>query len=236
MILAAGSGTRLRPLTETIPKCMMTVGGRPVLEHAVESLHRYGVTKLIINLCHQPEVVIRHFGDGRQWGVEITYSVESSPLGTAGGVKNVEWFFDGPFFVWYGDNLSTCRLDRLWDFHRQKGGAAALALHAREDPSQSGIVGLDGDERITRFLEKPGHEEIFSKLVSAGIFVLEPRALDGIVPGQVADFGRDVFPAMLARGENLFGYRMRDGESLWWIDTLEDLHRTRLEWEETVKE
>ncbi|MFQ5344247.1 MAG: NDP-sugar synthase, partial [Anaerolineae bacterium] len=93
MILAAGQGARLRPLTEHIPKCMVRVGGKPVLEHTIEWLRQYGVTDLIINLYHLPDVVINHFGDGSRWGVNITYSVEKESMGTAGGVRNVAWFF-----------------------------------------------------------------------------------------------------------------------------------------------
>ena len=114
MLLAAGLGTRLRPMTETVPKCMISIAGKPLLEHNIGVLRDYGVTDLVINLHHLPQLVIDHFGDGERFGIRIKYSLEPELLGTAGGVKKVEPFFDGPFFVWYGDNLSTCRLDRLW--------------------------------------------------------------------------------------------------------------------------
>jgi len=223
MILAAGQGTRLRPLTESIPKCMMPIGGKPLLEHTILWLRKYGVTDLMINLHYLPQVVKDYFGDGQRCGVRVTYSVEKEALGTAGGVKNVAWFFDGPFFVWYGDNLSTCRLDRLWEFHRAKGGIVTIALHYREDPTQSGIVGLDENDRIVRFLEKPTPDQVFSHWVSAGIFVLEPAVLQAIPAEGTPDFGRDVFPGLLADGQSLYGYRMSPDEDLWWIDTPEDL-------------
>ena len=225
MILAAGRGTRLHPLTESIPKCMVPIGGKPVLEHTILWLRQYGVTGLMINLHHLPHVVRDYFGDGQKWGVNITYSVEEQALGTAGGVKNVDWFFDGPFFVWYGDNLSTCRLDHLCEFHQDKGGVATIVLHYREDPTASGIVGLDENDRITRFLEKPKPDQVFSHWVSAGIFVLEPQVLQAIPAEGASDFGRDVFPSLLAHGQPLYGYRMSEGEGLWWIDTPEDLRR-----------
>ena len=227
MILAAGQGTRLKPLTNHIPKCMVPVGGKPVLEHAVEHLKRFGVTELVINLCHLPSVVMNYFGDGSDWGVTISYSVEQKPLGTAGGVRNVAGFFDGPFFVWYGDNLSKCDLARLYKLHRAKGGMVTIALFHREDPTRSGIVGLDGSGRVVRFLEKPRPEEVFSHWVSAGIFVLERQVLDAIPAIGSPDFGRDVFPALLARSAALYGYRMLEGEGLWWIDTVSDLERVR---------
>jgi NDP-sugar pyrophosphorylase family protein len=227
MVLAAGQGTRLRPLTERIPKCMVPLAGKPLLEHTILWLRKYGVTDLIINLHHLPRVVNDYFGEGQKWGVKITYSVEEQALGTAGGVKNVEWFFDGPFFVWYGDNLSTCDLTRLHAFHQAKGGIATIALHYREDPTASGIVGLDENDRITRFLEKPRPDQVFSHWVSAGIFVLEPQVLQAIPAEGAPDFGRDVFPALLAQGTALYGYRMSPDEGLWWIDTLEDLERVQ---------
>lgn len=227
MILAAGQGTRLRPLTDHIPKCMVSVGGKPVLEHTIEWLRRYGVTELIINLHHLPGVVMNHLGDGIGWGVKITYSVENEPLGTAGGVKNVEWFFDGPFLVWYGDNLSTCDLTHLYAFHQAKDSVVTIALYYREDPTASGIVGLDKTDRITRFLEKPRPDQVFSHWVNAGIFVLEPAVLEAIPTEGSPDFGRDVFPAMLTAGQPLYGYRMSADEGLWWIDTPEDLQRVQ---------
>lgn len=225
MLLAAGLGTRLRPLTYSVSKCMIPIAGRPLLEHNVGVLRSYGVTDLVINLHHLPQTVMNHFGDGSGLGIRITYSVEPELLGTAGAVKKVEQFFDGPFFVWYGDNLSTCRLDRLWQFHQSKRGVATIALHYREDPTRSGIVELDENDRVTRFLEKPRPDQVFSHWVNAGILALEPEVLESIPKEGVADFGRDVFPALLKRDSAIFGYRMAEDESLWWIDAMEDLAR-----------
>lgn len=227
MLLAAGRGTRLRPLTETVSKCMAAVAGRPVLEHTIERLKNFGVTDLVINLHYLPEAVTDYFGDGSRFGVRITYSFEQELLGTAGAVKRVASFFDGPFFVWYGDNLSTCRLDHLWQSHAARGGVATIALHHREDPTQSGIVGLDESDRVTRFLEKPRADEVFSHWVSAGIFALEQSALEAIPSRAPMDFGRDVFPALLESGAAIYGYRMSEDERLWWIDTAADFERVQ---------
>ena len=230
MLLAAGLGTRLRPLTDNLPKCMLPIAGKPVLEHNLEWLKKYGVTEVMINLYHLPQVVKDYFGDGSNWGMKVAYSLEKEILGTAGGVKNVAWFFeDNPFLVWYGDNLSTCDLGRLLQFHREKGGALTIALFQREDVTRSGILGLAEDDRVVRYLEKPGDEEVFSHWVNAGIMVLEPEVLGYIPSNGPADFGRDVIPAMLAEGQRLFGYRMSSDEGLWWIDTPEDLQRTEQE-------
>jgi NDP-sugar pyrophosphorylase family protein len=225
MILAAGRGTRLHPLTATVPKCMVPIAGKPLLEHTVEWLCRFGVVDLVVNLCHLPQAVMGYFGDGSRWGVHITYSLEEEPLGTAGGVRKVAGLFAGPLFVWYGDNLSTCNLDRLNAFHRAKGGVATIALYDRQDPLASGIAALDRQGRITRFLEKPRPGQVFSHWVSAGIFVLEPPVLEEIPAAGAPDFGRDVYPALLAAGTPIYGYRMGTDEGLWWIDTPEDLRK-----------
>lgn len=227
MILAAGHGTRLRPFTDGIPKCMLPIGGKPILERNIEWLRKYDVNEIIINLNYLPHTVTEYFGDGSKWGTKITYSLEKEILGTAGGVRNAAWFFDCQFILWYGDNLSHCDLDRLRQFHRAKGGVASIALYHRDDVSQSGIVDVDAEDRIVRFLEKPEADRDFSHWVNAGIYVLEPAVLDFIQAEGTPDFGRDVFPAMIERGDPLYGYRMSDDEGLWWVDTPQDLRRVQ---------
>jgi len=225
MLLAAGEGTRLRPLTNQMPKSMVPLAGKPVLEHNIEWLRRFGVDEFMINLYYMPDAVRDYLGNGRQWDVSIHYSVEKNLLGTAGGLKKVESFFDGPFFVWYGDNLSTIDLNKLAAFHREKASQATVALFYREDPTASGIVGLDQNKRITRFLEKPAADQVFSNWVSAGIFLLETPVFDYILPDTNSDFGHDVLPDMLAKGVPMFGYEMAGDEQLYWIDTPSDLQR-----------
>jgi NDP-sugar pyrophosphorylase family protein len=232
MLLAAGLGTRLRPLTDNFPKCMVPIAGKPVLEYNLEWLRRYGIHEVLINLHYLPHVVKDYFGDGSNWGMKITYSLEKEVLGTAGGVKKGAWFFDkGAFFVWYGDNLSTCDLNKMYDFHQTKAGIATIALYQREDVTHSGIVRLDGNDRILCYLEKPSLEQAFSHWVNAGIFILEPELLGWIPVDTYFDFSHDVFPAMLSEGQLLYGYRMSEGEQLWWIDTRKDLERTQNEFE-----
>ncbi|HEX8185368.1 MAG TPA: nucleotidyltransferase family protein [Blastocatellia bacterium] len=235
MLLAAGRGTRLRPLTETVSKCMIEIAGKPVLEHNIEWLRKFGVTDIIINLHYLAEDVMNHFGDGSRWGARLTYSLEPELLGTAGAVKNVASFFDDSFFLWYGDNLSTCRLDRLWALHCARGGVATIALHHRDDPAQSGIVGLDESDRVVRFLEKPRPEQVFSHWVNAGILALEPEVIEAIPARGAPDFGRDVFPALLNAGAAINGYRMSEEEGLWWIDTTADFERVQASAKERIK-
>ncbi|HDM78190.1 MAG TPA: nucleotidyltransferase family protein [Deltaproteobacteria bacterium] len=223
MILAAGEGTRLRPLTERIPKPMLSVSGLPILEYNIRLLTKHGIRELVINLHHCPDVVSGYFGDGNSWSVSITYSYEPVLLGTAGAVKKVESLFDSTFLVVYGDNLITCDIGRLCAFHRKKGGIGTLTLFYRKDPTSSGIVDLDQDDRIIRFLEKPELHQVFSHWVNAGILVLEPEVLKYIRSDKPSDFGRDILPALIADGQPLYGYKM--SEKLWWIDTLEDYKR-----------
>ncbi len=234
MLLAAGAGLRLRPLTERVPKCMLPIAGKPLLEHNVVWLRDCGIVDIALNLCHLPGVIMDYFGDGSAWGVRLSYSLETQARGTAGGVKQMTQFFDdGPFLVWYGDNLSRCRVDRLMEAHRSTGALATIALFEREDVAQSGIVGLDVHNRITRFLEKPSPEEAFSHWVNAGIYLLDPVILDWIPDNQVYDFGKEVFPALLAARQSLYGYPLTVQEGLWWVDRPVDLTRVAAEWRDT---
>jgi NDP-sugar pyrophosphorylase family protein len=224
ILLAAGKGTRLKPVTDLIPKCMVQIWGKPVLEWNIEHLVHHGVTDIVINLHYLPEVVQSHIGDGSRWGVRITYSYENTLLGTAGAVKKVANYWVGRFIVWYGDNLSTCNLDRLTTDHINHGGIGTIALIEREDVSASGVIELNEQKRVTHFFEKPLSGTTNSKYVNAGIYVLEPEILD-YIPSGYSDFGKDIFPNMLADGRLLYGYCMQSIEKLWWIDTVRDLNR-----------
>lgn len=225
MVLAAGHGTRLLPLTKSVPKCMVPLWGRPILEHTLEWLVSFGVVDIIINVSHLAETVIDHFGNGHRWGANIRYSVEPEPLGTAGGVRNASWFFDGPFLVWYGDNFTRCDLMRLAQFHRAKSAVATMCLHYREDVSQSGIVELDSDDRVLRFVEKPRPTEVFSRWVNAGVYLCEPDVMRFIPDEGTPDFGHHVFPGLLMANQCISGYRLSAAEGLTWIDRPEDLQR-----------
>jgi mannose-1-phosphate guanylyltransferase len=221
-ILAAGEGSRLRPLTDRVPKPMIEIGGRPILEHNVRMLQRFGVREIVINLHHRGEAIQTYFGDGARFGVHISYSLEPELLGTAGALNPVRARLTEPFFLLYGDNLTTCDLGALRA--RLNGDAlAALALFERDDVSQSGVVALDGEDRIVRFIEKPAGGAP-SHWVSAGLVAFAPGILEFVPERGASDFGRDVFPAALAAGKRLNGYRM--SEKLWWIDSPADYERT----------
>lgn len=211
MVLAAGLGSRLRPLTDAVPKPMLPVRGKPLLEHHVEALAAAGIREIVINLHHLPDVIVDHFGDGQGWGVRITYSHEPELLGTAGAVKRVAHLFTEPFFVLYGDNYLRCDLVALAGLHERAGAVASLALFGLADVSRSGVAEVAPDGRILRFVEKPRPGETESRLVNAGAYVLSPEALAWIPAGGRADFGRDVFPAMVSGGARLYGFAMPEG-------------------------
>lgn len=206
MILAAGEGRRLRPLTNLLPKPMLPVGGRPLLEHIIIHLRHCGLTDLAINLHHLPAAVMDYFGDGRPWQVKLRYSVEEELLGSAGGVKRLQSFFDDTFVVYYGDVLTWADLRQMVAFHRQAGVVATMGLYPVPDPWNRGIVALDDSQKITRFVEKPPPDQAFSNLANAGIYVLEPEVLDWIPADQMWDFGHNLFPDLLGDGVPVAGH------------------------------
>jgi len=225
LLLAAGEGTRLRPLTERLPKPMIPIAGRPILEHNINFLLREGIREIAINLHHCPEVVMNHFGDGSSFGANITYSYEPELLGTAGAVKKLERFFEGTFLVIYGDNLINFDLNRLLSFHHEHQGIATIVLHYRDDVSQSGVAALDGHDRITNFIEKPKPGLAISHWVNAGVLVLERDVLKYIPSSTPCDFGREIFPGLLKQNKKLYGHRLGEGEEIWWIDRMEDYEK-----------
>ena len=236
MLLAAGLGTRLRPLTDAMPKCMVPVAGKPVLQHNIEWLRSWGVEDLVVNLHWQPETVTRHCGDGSGLGVRIRYSYEPELLGTAGSVSATRQFFlRERFWVVYADNLIDCDLQGVNDLHLANRAVLTMVLHWRKDVSASGVVALEEDHRIAAFREKPAPDEALSHWVNAGLFLCEPDVLASVPEGRPSDFGHDVLPAMLAAGERLYGYTMGPDEGLWWIDTPQDLQRVREEWQVNVE-
>ena len=219
-MLAAGRGTRLRPHTDTMPKPMVRVGGRPLLEWIVEWLEANGVDEIAVNLHHRPEALTEHFG-GR-----LRYSYEPALLGTAGDLRLplAGWLGTERFLVVYGDNLIDL-IGGVVRLHRRERATATLALFEREDVSASGVAEIEGD-RVISFREKPRAGETESRWVSAGLIVCDKlHVVDFVDASRPADFGADVLPAFLAAGETVAAYRMGEGESLHWIDTPRDLAR-----------
>lgn len=208
MVLAAGLGTRLRPLTDSISKPMAPIVNKPVMEHIIELLKSHGFEDIVCNLHWYAETIKDHFGDGSKWGVNISYSYEEELLGTAGGVKKVEGFFEGgTFLIMSGDALTDIDLSKVLEYHKAKGGIGTLALTKVEDTSQFGVVILDDDQRITGFQEKPLTGEAKSKLANSGIYVFEPEVFDHMPEGKFYDFGKNLFPKLLNEDIPYFGFK-----------------------------
>jgi NDP-sugar pyrophosphorylase family protein len=198
MIMAAGIGTRLRPLTDLVPKPMAPIVNRPALYHILHLLHRHGLREVVINLHHLPEAITGYFGDGSALGMHVEYSFEPELLGTAGGVKNNAAFLgDGTFLVVSGDALTDIDLTGLIAAHHRNGSIATMAVKEVADPSLFGVVVADDEGKVVGFQEKPTLEEARSRLCNCGIYVFEPEILAHILPGQFDDFGRRVFPDLL---------------------------------------
>lgn len=216
VLMAGGSGTRLRPLTCDLPKPMVPILNRPIAEHIVNLLKRNGVDEVISTLYYLPDVMRDYFQDGRDFGIHMTYAVEEDqPLGTAGCVKNIADLLDDTFIVISGDGVTDFDLQAAVKFHKERGSKATLVLAHVPNPIEFGVVITDKeDSRIKRFLEKPSTSEIFSDTVNTGTYILEPEVLDYLPANQECDFSKDLFPLLLEKGEPMFGY-VAEG---YWCD------------------
>lgn len=201
MIMAAGLGTRLLPLTELTSKPIVPVANKPVMEHIVRLLARHGIRDLAANLHYHPEEIRAHFGDGEAFGVHLRYVFELELAGTAGGVGRFRDFLgDGTFLVMSGDALTDVDLTGLLAAHRANGGMCTMAVKSVDDPSLYGVVVHDEGDRVVGFQEKPAHEDALSSLCNCGIYALEPQVFRYIPAGAFVDFARNVFPALLTGG------------------------------------
>ncbi|GHV02240.1 hypothetical protein FACS1894211_13300 [Clostridia bacterium] len=213
VILAGGKGTRLDPLTREIPKPLVSVLNEPVVNYTVRLLAQYGVKETAVTLQHLPEAVIDSLNRDFPTS-EFFYFIEDEPLGTAGGVKNVEKFLDDTFIVISGDALTDLNIERMLSFHRGNRADVTIACKSVPDPSKFGAVCCDSIGRIYDFREKPALGACDSKLVSGGIYIIEPDILKSIPKNAPYDFARGLFPDMLERGMRLFAYSMQE----YWCD------------------
>ena len=203
--MAGGVGTRLKPLTYKRPKPLIPIAGEPCIDYMIKSLVSAGFKRIIVTTGYMSDTMIKSIGDGKKFGASILYAFEESPAGTAGAVKNVEEFLDSTFVVASGDVLADVDIKALYDYHREKNAVATMALTKVENATEFGIVGLDEDNRIIKFKEKPKEEEIFSNLVNAGIYILEPEVIDFIPEDQMFDFSKNVFPLLLENDKPIYG-------------------------------
>jgi len=212
--MAGGEGTRLRPLTSNQPKPMVPIVGKPCMEHILELLKSHGMEDVIVTVAFLPQAIRSYFGSGESLGIEIGYSVEESPLGTAGSVRLAAGRLDDTFLVISGDALCDVDLTRLVEAHREKGASVTIGLKAVDNPLEFGIVVTDDEGRVERFLEKPSWGQVFSDTINTGIYVLEPEVLRHVPTDRPYDFSKELFPLLLEMGRPMYGYVL-DG---YWQD------------------
>lgn len=212
VILAGGKGTRLRPLTHKTPKPLLTIKNRTILEYVVEYLKSYGIRDLIITIGYRGEQIKTYFGDGKKFGVNIEYSVEKKPLGTAGCLVPIKNKLKETFILIGGDNLTKLDLKKFIEFHKEKGGILTAALFEFEEKSRWGIYNLDNDKSIRGFKEKP----VFKYTAGTMIFCLEPEIFEHIPknPKEVVNLTDHTIPELLKKGINIFGFEFSD----FWED------------------
>ncbi|MFC2007913.1 sugar phosphate nucleotidyltransferase [Chloroflexota bacterium] len=214
VILVGGPGTRLQPLTNSIPKSMVPVLNRPFLEHTIAYLKRYGVDSIILALNYLPAVIQDYFGDGSKFGVEITYCVEGNPLGTAGAVKNAEKYLQSTFIVLNGDVFTDLDIADMIDFHRYNKAKVTISLKSVDNPSAFGLVETEDTYRVKRFIEKPDPDQITTNWINAGTYILEPEVLEHVPPDNHYMFERGLFPLLIKLGEPVYGYPFHG----YWLD------------------
>lgn len=205
VVLAAGEGTRLRPLTSTRPKALVDIAGVPLLEHLLALLALHHVGQVAINLHYLPEAIVEFVGDGAAWGLQVTYLREPQLLGSGGALSALSAWLDAPFFLLYGDVLTNVDLTALAGEHARRGAALTCLLHRVADPWTKGVADLAPDGRIRRFVEKPARGAEPGDHVAAGVYVVSPEVVAAAPRMAPCDFGADVVPAALAAGLPVYG-------------------------------
>lgn len=220
IIMAGGKGTRLMPLTNSIPKPMVNIIDKPVLEYVVNLCKNHGITEIGITLGYLPDAIVDYFGDGKKFGVNITYFFEDEPLGTAGGVKNAEGYLGEDFVVLSGDAYSEIDLTRAIEFHKQKESLFTIVATPHPNPVGYGIIELDFENRIKKFVEKP--QVVYPSLINTGIYVMKKTVLN-FIPDGFYDFGKDLLPRLTDVAYAIVDYN-------YWSDigTLASYYQTNL--------
>ncbi|NJM08126.1 NDP-sugar synthase [Candidatus Gracilibacteria bacterium] len=214
VILVGGLGTRLRPLTCNTPKPMIPLINQPFIEAMLMRLREQGIDEVVLAVQYLADRFRAALGDGEQLGLKLHIVEEPEPRGTAGAVKNVEHLLDGTTFIFNGDVLTDLDLQGMLAFHREQGSKVTISLTPVEDPTQFGLVEMDGEQRVQRFLEKPRPEDITTNLINAGTYIIEPDVFRYVPPNQHYMFERGLFPVVLQTGDAMFGYPSR----AYWTD------------------
>lgn len=210
IIVAGGRGERLRPLTDTLPKPMIEVAGKSILEHIINLFKKNEITEFIISLCYLPEKITQYFGNGKKFGVKIQYlyEKEDSPLGTAGSITAAKKLIDSAFIVTYADILRELNIMKIIKFHKNKKALATLNIYKRFGADPKSMIFFNKNKKIINFIERPKPEEIHNDFVWANgsFYILEPGIFDFIPQNTFTDFGKNVFPGLLKAGKKLYGF------------------------------
>lgn len=214
LFLAGGLGTRLKPITDDLPKPMVPIMGKPLLERNIENLKKHGVDEIVLSTCYKPHKTEKYFEDGRRLGVKISYISEDVPLGTAGAIKNAQSFFDDTSLVFNADILSDIDISEMIRFHKEKGALATIAVTQVDNPSVYGVIEHDENGFITAFKEKPQPHESSSNLINSGVYIFEPQLLNEIPSGRAVSIERETYPLLLQKGFKIAVYN----RCSYWLD------------------
>lgn len=226
-ILAGGRGTRLKPITDEIPKPLLPIQGKPVIEYTFDLFKKFGITKVILSIGYLGDKIKEHFGDGKKYGLDIIYIEEDTPQGTAGPLRLAKKYLTETFVMCNADELKDIDLDEMYLSHKENQASATIALTTVEDPSAYGVAKLQGN-KILEFIEKPKKEEAPSNLINSGLYILEPDVINYVPQGnEPVSIEKDVFPKLAKEGK-LFGYHFA-GQ---WFDTgnFERYEKARKSW------
>ncbi|MCH3963180.1 MAG: NDP-sugar synthase [Clostridium sp.] len=214
LLLAGGRGTRLRPLTDSIPKPMVPIMGKPLLEKTILDLKKSGVDEVIISTCYKSDYIKNRIANGEKLGIKVDYISEDLPLGTGGAIKNSERFLDDTFIVLNSDIVSNMPYEKFIKYHREKNAQISIAMTEVEDPSQYGVIEFDNNSCIKAFKEKPKKGETDSKWINAGIYIFEPEVLNEIPKNEIVSIEKDTYPLLLNKGYKMAAYKYSD----YWLD------------------
>ncbi|MDD5157031.1 sugar phosphate nucleotidyltransferase [Sulfurimonas sp.] len=237
VVMAGGFGTRIQPLTNSIPKPMLPIMNRPMMEHTIVSLRDLGVKEFIILLYFKPEIIKEYFGDGSALGINITYITPDSDYGTAGAVKKAqEYIGDESFIIISGDLVTDFNFQEIFDYHKAKNSKLTITLTSVENPLEFGVVIANEEGKIEKFLEKPSWGEVFSDTINTGIYIIEPEILDYIPENENFDFAKDLFPLLMHKGVDLIagyaqGYWRDVGNPESYRDLYDDIFSKKIKFQ-----
>lgn len=214
LLLAGGRGTRLKPLTDKIPKPMVPIMGKPLLERTILELKKCGLDEIVISTCYKSNCIQDYIGNGKKFGLKIDYISEDIPLGTGGAIKNAEEFFNDTFIILNSDIVCNIPYDKFIKYHKDSHAAASIAMTEVDDPSQYGVIEFDKYNYISAFKEKPKKGETNSKWINAGIYVFEPEVLNEIPKNKVVSIEKETYPLLLSKGYKMSAYKYSD----YWLD------------------